>query len=83
MLASANVDEALRGYLTKYDCSSGDLNPIGAVSKRDLAAFLDWAVDALGYKTLRLVRQAPPTAELEPRSDTYGILNNLGLYDEY
>ena len=26
---SANVDEALRGYYTKYDCSAADVNPIG------------------------------------------------------
>lgn len=30
VLGSANVDECLRGYLTKYDCSSADINPIGA-----------------------------------------------------
>lgn len=30
VLGSANVDESLRGYLTKYDCSSADINPIGA-----------------------------------------------------
>jgi len=30
VLGSANVDETLRGYLTKYDCSSVDVNPIGA-----------------------------------------------------
>ena len=29
VLGSANVDETLRGYLTKYDCSSADINPIG------------------------------------------------------
>ena len=29
VLGSANVDECLRGYLTKYDCSSADVNPIG------------------------------------------------------
>lgn len=29
VLGAANVDEALRGYMTKYDCSSADLNPIG------------------------------------------------------
>jgi NAD+ synthase (glutamine-hydrolysing) len=29
VLGSANVDECLRGYFTKYDCSSADLNPIG------------------------------------------------------
>lgn len=31
-LGSANVDESLRGYLTKYDCSSADINPIGGIS---------------------------------------------------
>ena len=36
VLSTANVDEALRGYMTKYDCSSGDLNPIGAIAKTDL-----------------------------------------------
>ena len=29
VLGSANVDESLVGYMTKYDCSSADLNPIG------------------------------------------------------
>ena len=32
VLGSANVDECLRGYLTKYDCSSADVNPIGALN---------------------------------------------------
>ncbi len=33
ILGSSNVDEALRGYFTKYDCSAADINPIGSVSK--------------------------------------------------
>lgn len=33
VLGSANVDESLWGYLTKYDCSSADINPIGGISK--------------------------------------------------
>lgn len=33
VLGSANVDEALRGYYTKYDCSAADINPIGGISK--------------------------------------------------
>ena len=33
VLGSANVDEGLRGYMTKYDCSSADINPIGGISK--------------------------------------------------
>ncbi|KAF8062623.1 glutamine-dependent NAD(+) synthetase [Scenedesmus sp. PABB004] len=42
VLGAANVDEALRGYLTKYDCSAADINPIGGVSKADLRSFLAW-----------------------------------------
>ena len=30
---------SLFGYLTKYDCSSADINPIGGISKRDLRGF--------------------------------------------
>jgi len=66
VLSSGNVDEALRGYLTKYDCSSGDLNPIGAISKVDLKAFLHWGATNLGYPSLADVLRAPPTAELVP-----------------
>lgn len=66
VLGSANVDEALRGYLTKYDCSAADVNPIGGISKADLRAFLKWAAVHLGYSHLAEVEAAPPTAELEP-----------------
>ena len=45
VLGSANVDESLRGYLTKYDCSSADINPIGGISKTDLRRFLIYAKD--------------------------------------
>lgn len=66
VLGSSNVDEALRGYLTKYDASSADINPIGAISKQDLRRFLRWAAVHLGYPVLAEVETAPPTAELEP-----------------
>lgn len=68
VLACSNVDEALRGYLTKYDCSAGDLNPIGGISKRDLRAFLQWAArhDTLGYTCAAEIANAAPSAELEP-----------------
>ena len=66
VLGAANVDEALRGYLTKYDCSAADLNPIGGVSKTDLRKFLKWAACGLGYPSLAEIERAPPTAELEP-----------------
>ncbi|KAK2624616.1 hypothetical protein QTJ16_005809 [Diplocarpon rosae] len=72
VLGSANVDECLRGYLTKYDCSSADINPIGGISKTDLKSFIHWAslkenfgLDLQGFLS------APPTAELEPLTDSY------------
>ena len=71
VLGTGNVDEALRGYLTKYDCSSGDINPIGGISKHDLRRFLKWAETHLGYTALAEIVEAPPTAELEPITDTY------------
>jgi len=69
VLGSSNVDEALRGYLTKYDCSSADLNPIGSISKVDLKRFLLWASDHLGYPSLKDIVAAPPTAELRPETE--------------
>ena len=71
VLGTGNVDEALRGYLTKYDCSSGDINPIGGIRKHDLRRFLIWAKDELGYSALAEIVDAPPTAELEPITETY------------
>jgi len=71
VLASANVDESLRGYFTKYDCSSADINPIGSISKVDLAGFLRWGVENLRYSALLEVLKAKPTAELEPITDSY------------
>jgi NAD+ synthase (glutamine-hydrolysing) len=73
VLGSGNVDEALRGYLTKYDCSSADLNPIGGVSKHDLRKFLKWAAVALNYPSLAEIESAPPTAELEPLDSDGGV----------
>lgn len=69
VLGSANVDEGLRGYMTKYDCSSADLNPIGAISKQDLKRMLLWAAKEYDYEVLEEVAGAPPTAELRPKAD--------------
>lgn len=71
VLGSANVDEALRGYMTKYDCSSADINPIGGISKSDLKLFLLWASKHVHYPSLADVVSAQPTAELEPITSDY------------
>ncbi|KAM6980650.1 glutamine-dependent NAD(+) synthetase [Aplochiton taeniatus] len=69
VLGSANVDESLTGYFTKYDCSSADINPIGGVSKTDLRSFLLYCVEQFKLSSLRGILAAPPTAELEPLTD--------------
>ena len=42
VLGSGNLDEGLRGYFTKYDCSSADINPIASFSKIRLREYLSW-----------------------------------------
>eukprot|EP00058_Branchiostoma_floridae_P022347 XP_002607837.1 hypothetical protein BRAFLDRAFT_275067 [Branchiostoma floridae] len=69
VLGSSNVDESLRGYMTKYDCSSADINPIGGISKTDLRAFIRFCVDKFGFTALEEIYDAPPTAELEPLAE--------------
>ena len=69
VLGSANVDESLRGYMTKYDCSSADLNPIGSISKGDLKSFLFYASQKYNYSVLADIAAAPPTAELRPMEE--------------
>ncbi|KAJ6962182.1 carbon-nitrogen hydrolase family protein [Populus alba x Populus x berolinensis] len=79
VLGSSNVDEGLRGYLTKYDCSSADINPIGSISKQDLRAFLRWAAIHLGYSSLAEIEAAPPTAELESIRSNYSQLDEVDM----
>ncbi|GBE86272.1 Glutamine-dependent NAD(+) synthetase [Sparassis crispa] len=85
VLGSANVDESLRGYFTKYDCSSADINPIGAISKTDLKRFIAYARDAFDLPILTNFLEAVPTAELEPITETYVQADeaDMGMtYDE-
>mmetsp|Transcript_11338 Transcript_11338/g.10985 ORF Transcript_11338/g.10985 Transcript_11338/m.10985 type:complete len:662 (+) Transcript_11338:371-2356(+) len=66
VLGSANVDEALRGYMTKYDCSSADINPIGGICKVDLKRLMLYAAKKIQLPILEEIANAPPTAELRP-----------------
>ncbi|KAI8923296.1 hypothetical protein BC831DRAFT_429144 [Entophlyctis helioformis] len=67
VLGSANIDETLRGYLTKYDCSSADINPIGGISKVDLNKCVRHMCESVPHlDILATFLDAPPTAELEP-----------------
>ncbi|KAL6871195.1 NAD+ synthase [Trichoderma novae-zelandiae] len=85
VLGSSNVDECLRGYLTKYDCSSADLNPIGSISKSDLKRFIAWASKSFDMPILEDFIHATPTAELEPITDNYVQSDEVDMgmtYDE-
>ncbi|KZS94636.1 glutamine-dependent NAD synthetase with GAT domain-containing protein [Sistotremastrum niveocremeum HHB9708] len=85
VLGSANVDESLRGYLTKYDCSSADINPIGGISKTDLKKFIGHATTAFDLPVLNDFLTAVPTAELEPITESYVQADeaDMGMtYDE-
>ncbi|CAE6506336.1 unnamed protein product [Rhizoctonia solani] len=87
VLGSANVDErrVLRGYLTKYDCSSADINPIGGISKTDLKKFIRYAKDSFDLPILNSFLDAVPTAELEPITENYVQADeaDMGMtYDE-
>ena len=63
VLGSANVDEALRGYYTRYDCSSADLNPIGGISKTDLKKFIAWACTNFDLPILKDFLAATPVSD--------------------
>eukprot|EP01132_Coremiostelium_polycephalum_P004118 gene4118-5154_t len=71
VLGSANCDESLRGYMTKYDCSSADINPIGGISKIDLHQFLNWVGTHRNIPSILSVLSATPSAELEPLTEGY------------
>ncbi|KAK4208438.1 putative glutamine dependent NAD+ synthetase [Rhypophila decipiens] len=71
VLGSANVGESLRGYMTKYDCSSADINPIGSIDKADLKRLIAWAKIHFEIPVLQEFLDAVPTAELEPITETY------------
>ncbi|KAJ2726058.1 glutamine-dependent NAD(+) synthetase [Coemansia sp. Benny D115] len=85
VLGSANVDESLRGYFTKYDCSSADLNPIGSISKSDLRRFVAYARENMQLPVLADFLDAMPSAELVPFSADYVQSDEVEMgmtYDE-
>ena len=66
VLGSGNIAEGLRGYLTKYDCSSADINPIGGINKTDIFNFLLYFSKKANLPVLEDMVKAKPTAELQP-----------------
>ncbi|PHH85530.1 hypothetical protein CDD83_289 [Cordyceps sp. RAO-2017] len=68
VLGCGNVNENLRGYYTKYDASSGDIAPLGSISKRDARRFQAWARKHWQLPILTEFIDAMPTPELLPPS---------------
>jgi NAD+ synthase (glutamine-hydrolysing) len=66
VLGSSNLDEILRGYYTKYDNSSSDVNPIGSFSKYRLRELVEYFKGIHEFDVLTDVLEATPTAELRP-----------------
>jgi NAD+ synthase (glutamine-hydrolysing) len=52
--------------MTKYDCSSADINPIGGINKSDLKLTLNYLAETLVLPVLAEIAGAKPTAELRP-----------------
>jgi NAD+ synthase (glutamine-hydrolysing) len=53
ILLRFETKSSLRGYFTKYDCSSADLNPIGSVSKIDIKRFVDYYGKKHGFASFQ------------------------------
>ncbi|CDJ39875.1 glutamine-dependent NAD(+) synthetase protein, putative, partial [Eimeria tenella] len=60
--------ETVFGYYTKYDCSSGDINPIGSLNKQNVRKVLQWAAEKEPLKcgVVREILLQQPSAELRP-----------------
>eukprot|EP00397_Hematodinium_sp_SG-2012_P012107 GEMP01012268.1.p1 GENE.GEMP01012268.1~~GEMP01012268.1.p1 ORF type:complete len:749 (-),score=146.15 GEMP01012268.1:787-3033(-) len=83
VLGSSNVDEALRGYYTKYDCSAADINPIGGIRKSDLRDFLLYSAKTYNLPILQAVAEAVPSAELSGQEGVQSDEKDMGMsYDE-
>ena len=68
VLASSNSDEALRGFFTKYDAGSADLNPIGSFSKTELRNFMNWFATEkfTEFLVIRSILDVTASPELTP-----------------
>lgn len=47
--------------MTKYDCSSADINPIGGISKGDLSKMIHFVAERYNTPSLKTIAEAPPT----------------------
>lgn len=79
VLGSGNLDKALRGYFTKYDCSSGDLNVIGGFSQLDIRNFLYHYHIQTGIQSIFEIMNAIPTSEIKTKKEFVSDEDAMGL----
>lgn len=66
-LGTGNVNETILGYFTKYDCSSGDINLIGSLSKKNIYKVYDHFYKKTKNEWIKKIWDATPSAELRPQ----------------
>jgi len=85
LLATSNRSEAAAGYCTMDGDTSGSISPIAGIDKHFLQQWLRWAqTDRPPFppvKSLSLVTQQAPTAELRPASENQTDEKDLMPYD--
>ena len=64
VLATSSLEQNICGYFTKYGNSSGDINPIGCISKLDLKLML--LAISEEFPSLRRILEAEVRTELRP-----------------
>ena len=90
VVGTGNCSEINRGYFTKYDNSSGDINFIGDLCKQDVFKMINYyykegshyykskagkQYDSNRFDFLKKLLNTKPTAELRPSGP-----NNIGNY---
>ncbi|MDH5380398.1 MAG: NAD(+) synthase [Cyclobacteriaceae bacterium] len=66
LITTSNRSEGDVGYATMDGDTSGSLAPIAGVDKVFVLEWLNWAEKELNIKSLKLVNEQSPTAELRP-----------------
>lgn len=74
MLGTGNGSEVARGYYTKYDNSSGDINVVGSLQKTEILSILRFLSKRWPHiPALADIAAQPPSAELVPPKDGQGV----------
>lgn len=58
MIGNYNVDESLLGFTTKYDTSSGDVNPLGTLNTSEIIRITEWFRSNLKWNEIEDVIQS-------------------------